>query len=80
MAAANRPRPEGTGLDCGSAANTIEQRNSAMRSSSRATRVPPMDVSKTAARNSRLSSSMTFNTRNLRPSTNVSDMKSSDQR
>ncbi len=51
-----------------------------MRSSSRATRAPPMDVSNTAARHSRLKSSMTFSTRNPGPSSTASDMKSSDHR
>jgi len=48
--------------------------------SSRATRLPEIDVSTTAARHSRVTSSMTFSTRNRLPLTSWSRAKSSGQR
>jgi hypothetical protein len=49
-------------------------------SNSRTTRIPPREVSTTAARHSRLKSSSTYSTRKRRPSASVSETKSSDQR
>jgi len=51
-----------------------------MVSSSRATRAPESEVSATSARHSRVQSSTTASARNRRPSVNVSETKSSDQR
>ncbi len=55
-------------------------RTAVIASSSRATRWPDSDVSATSARQARLKSSMTHRMRNRRPSDNVSETKSSDQR
>ena len=55
-------------------------RISAIRSSSRATRMPEIEVSTTVARHSRLKSSITQRMRNRRPSHRASDTKSSDHR
>lgn len=75
--ALNRPEPRRRWGRLG-AGNIPFRRNSAIRSNSRATRAPPMEVSTTAAGHSRLKSSITFSTRNRRPSSSASDMKSSD--
>jgi hypothetical protein len=55
-------------------------RISMARSSSRATRTPESELSTTSATHSRLKSSTTVSTRNLRPEAKASDTKSSDQR
>jgi hypothetical protein len=55
-------------------------RNSAIGSSSHATRCPEIEVSATAARHSRLKSSLMHSTRNRWPQARLSDTKSRDQR
>jgi hypothetical protein len=55
-------------------------RSDTKRSSSRTTRTPPIEVSTTVARHSRLKSSTTQKMRKRRPSLRASDTKSSDHR